>query len=387
MTPRLIPLVLICLSLAALPARAAFETQASAAYVIDMTTGTVLLDKNGDLPLPPASMSKLMTLLMLFEAVRDNPTVNLETEFNVSSKARAMGGSTMFLNERDKPTAQDLIKGIIVQSGNDATVVVAEGLAGTEDAFARMMNARAQEMGMEQSTFVNASGWPSPNHLMSMRDLVILAETLIRDFPEYYGWFALEEWEYDDRAPKNRFNRNPLLKLGIGADGLKTGHTQEAGFSLVGSARQGNRRIVFAITGLDTREERREEAESIVNWGFRQFVETEIATEGTQLAVAPVWLGEVTQIGLVAPEDLSVLVPAVGASGTTAEVVFDGPLEAPIIAGQPVAELVITRDGLEDARLPLVSDRDVPRGGLVPRLRAATTVLGKELMIRAQEFF
>ncbi|MCR9088254.1 MAG: D-alanyl-D-alanine carboxypeptidase [Rhodobacteraceae bacterium] len=387
MIPRLISLVLLCLSLAALPARAAFETQASAAYVVDMTTGTVLLDKNGDLPLPPASMSKLMTLLMLFEAVRDNPTVNLETEFNVSSKARAMGGSTMFLNERDKPTAQDLIKGIIVQSGNDATVVVAEGLAGTEDAFARMMNARAQEMGMEQSTFVNASGWPSPNHLMSMRDLVILAETLIRDFPEYYGWFALEEWEYDDRAPKNRFNRNPLLKLGIGADGLKTGHTQEAGFSLVGSARQGNRRIVFAITGLDTREERREEAESIVNWGFRQFVETEIATEGTQLAVAPVWLGEVTQIGLVAPEDLSVLVPAVGARGTTAEVVFDGPLEAPIIAGQPVAELVITRDGLEDARLPLVSDRDVPRGGLVPRLRAATTVLGKELMIRAQEFF
>ncbi|MEM8659182.1 MAG: D-alanyl-D-alanine carboxypeptidase family protein, partial [Pseudomonadota bacterium] len=270
MIPRLLTLLLFCLSLAALPARAAFETQAEAAYVIDMTTGTVLLDKNGEMPLPPASMSKLMTLLMLFEAVRDNPTVNLETEFNVSSKARAMGGSTMFLNERDKPTAEDLIKGIIVQSGNDATVVVAEGLAGTEDAFARMMNARAREMGMAQSTFVNASGWPSPNHLMSMKDLVILAETLIRDFPEYYGWFALEEWEYDDRAPKNRFNRNPILNLGIGADGLKTGHTQEAGFSLVGSARQGNRRIVFAITGLDSRETRREEAESIINWGFRQ---------------------------------------------------------------------------------------------------------------------
>lgn len=377
---------LIIALVAALPARA-FETQASAAYVVDLNTGTTLLSKNADTPLPPASMSKLMTLLMLFEALRDNPTITLDTTFTVSSKARAMGGSTMFLNERDKPTVEELIKGIIVQSGNDATVVVAEGLAGTEDAFARMMNKRATELGMTQSTFANASGWPSPNHLMSMRDLVLLAETLIEEFPEYYGWFALSEWDFDGRAPKNRFNRNPLLTLDIGADGLKTGHTQEAGYSLVGSAKQGSRRIVFAFTGLDTREARRDEAQRMFNWGFRQFVEVDVASEGNELATAPVWMGEVSQIGLVAPEDLTVLVPAVGSNALSAEVVFNGPLEAPIAVGDQVAELVVVRDGLEDARLPLVADRDVPRGGLVPRLRAATTVLGKELLVQVQGLF
>jgi len=387
MIPRIFSAFLMILALVALPARADFETQASGAYVFDVTTGTTLLEKNADLPLPPASMSKLMTLLMLFEAIRDNPTITLDTEFSVSTKAREMAGSTMFLNERDKPTAEELIKGIIVQSGNDATVVVAEGLAGSEDAFARMMNQRAKELGLESSTFANASGWPSPNHLMSMRDLVKVAEILITEFPEYYGWFALEEWQLDDRAPKNRFNRNPLLPLDIGADGLKTGHTQEAGYSLVGSARQGTRRVIFAITGLDSTEARKEESARIVNWAFRQFVEAEIAAKGSTLATAPVWLGETTQVNLVAPEDLSVLVPAVGASNLGGEVVFDTPLEAPIKAGQQVAELIVPRAGLGVARLPLVADQDVPRGGLVPRLRAATQVLSKELMLRVQEYF
>ena len=217
----------LCLAvflLAALPARA-FETQASAAYVIDLTTDTVLLEKRADEPLPPASMSKLMTLLMLFEAVRDNPNVSMDTRFGVSTRAREMGGSTMFLNERDRPTVEELIQGIIVQSGNDATVVVAEGLAGTEAAFAQMMTTRARGLGMENSSFANASGWPAPDHRMSVEDLAIVAEHLIEDFPEYYGYFAETEYPFDGRSPQNRFNRNPLLGLGIGADGLKTGHT------------------------------------------------------------------------------------------------------------------------------------------------------------------
>lgn len=364
-----------------------FDTMAQAAYILDLGTDTVLLEKQADIALPPASMSKLMTLLMMFEALRDNPNITLDTRFGVSTKAREMGGSTMFLNERDRPTAEELIKGIIVQSGNDATVVVAEGLAGTEDSFARMMNSRAKELGMEHSTFANASGWPNPNHRMSVKDLAVLARHLIEDFPEYYGFFAMPEYPFDGRAPQNRFNRNPLLKLDIGADGLKTGHTQEAGYGLVGSARQGTRRIVFVISGLPSSTARAEEAERIVNWAFRQFAETSIAEEGARIAEAPVWMGNVQKIGLIAPEDLSILTSAVDRDNVTAEVVFEGPLEAPIQAGQEVADLVISRPGLPDAHLPLVSDSDVTYGGFLPRLRSAGSVLMAKVIGQAQGLF
>jgi D-alanyl-D-alanine carboxypeptidase (penicillin-binding protein 5/6) len=373
--------------LGTVPAARAFETQARAAYVIDLTTNTVLLERDADEPLPPASMSKLMTLLMLFEAVRDNPNISLDTRFGVSTKAREMGGSTMFLNERDRPTVEELIQGIIVQSGNDATVVVAEGLAGTEDAFAQMMNTRAASLGMNNSTFANASGWPAPDHLMSVKDLAIVAEHLIEDFPQYYGYFAQTEYPFDGRSPQNRFNRNPILKLGIGADGLKTGHTQEAGYGLVGSAKQGNRRVVFVITGLQTTEARAEEAERIVSWSFRQFVQTDLADQGTRIADAPVWMGEVQSVGLIAPQQLSILSPAMATVPMTTEVVYNGPIEAPIAAGDPIAELVVTREGMPDARLPLVAERDVARGGIVPRLRSAGLVLFDMVMGEARALF
>ncbi|WP_172328310.1 D-alanyl-D-alanine carboxypeptidase family protein [Mangrovicoccus sp. HB161399] len=372
---------------AAVPARAEFETQATSAYVVDLTTGTVLLNKNADIPLPPASMSKLMTVYMLFEALRDNPNVSLDTRFGVSTKAREMGGSTMFLNERDRPTVDELLHGIIVQSGNDATVVVAEGLAGTEDAFARLMNQRAQDLGMTQSTFANASGWPNPIHRMSTHDLAVLATHIIEDFPEYYGYFSIPEWDFDGRAPQNRFNRNPLLGLGIGADGLKTGHTSEAGYGLVGSAMQGDRRIVFVMSGLPSAESRAEEGERIVSWAFRQFVKTDLLEKGQKVAAAPVWMGDVQEIGLVAPEDASVLVPAINLGEMTATVEFTGPLEAPIAAGEPVADLVVRREGLPDAHIPLVSDRDVIRGGFVPRVRTATNVLAQKLIGQVQGLF
>ncbi len=390
MTPPLSALICSCTLVAASlgsTAHAAFETQAGSAYVVDITTDTVLLEKNADVPLPPASMSKLMTLYMLFEALRDNPNVTLDTRFGVSTKARQMGGSTMFLNERDRPTVEELIKGIVVQSGNDATVVVAEGLAGTEDAFARLMNQRGRDMGLTNSTFANASGWPNPIHRMSMKDLAIVTERIIEDFPEYYGYFAMSEWEYDGRAPQNRFNRNPLLGLGIGADGLKTGHTQEAGFGLSGSAQQGARRIVFVMSGLPTQNSRAEEGERIVNWAFRQFLETQVLREGTRIAEAPVWMGDTTQIGLVAPHDASILVAAADRGPLEARVEYMGPIEAPVAAGDPVAELVIPRADLPDARLPLVADRDVTRGGFVPRVRTASQVLMSRLIGQAQELF
>jgi D-alanyl-D-alanine carboxypeptidase (penicillin-binding protein 5/6) len=369
-----IVLILAITLVAASPARAAFETRAGAAWVFDMTTDTVLLEKQADMALPPASMSKLMTLFMLFEALKDG-RVRMTDEFAVSTRAREMGGSTMFLNELDRPTVEELIQGIVVSSGNDATVVVAEGLAGTEDAFARLMNDRAVTLGLEQSTFTNASGWPNPNHRMSAEDLGTLAALIIDDFPEYYGYFSQEEFDYEDRSPANRFNRNPLLDLGIGADGLKTGHTQEAGYGLVGSAEQGGRRIVFVLTGLPSEQARAEESERIVSWAFRQFVEKTVADQGHHFGDVPVWLGDQSSVGLVAGENLSVLLPATQGDALDAQIVYRGPLEAPIEEGQQVAELVIARNDLPEARLPLVADRAVPEGGFVPRVKTAAFVL------------
>ena len=369
-------LTLVAFLLAALPARA-FETAATAAWVYDMTTGTVLMDKNADQPVPPASMSKLMTINMLFEALKDG-RVTMDTTFAVSDRAVQMtrdGGSTMMLQHDDRPTVEELIHGMIINSGNDACVVVAEGLAGTEDAFAEQMTLRAPAIGLTASTFANASGWPAPTHRMSMRDLGILGKRLIEDFPEYYPIFAQTEYSYKDRSPDNRFNRNPLLDLGIGADGLKTGHTSEAGYGLVGSAKQGDRRIIFAITGLPSDKARAEEAERIVGWAFRQFSEKTVAKTGTRVAEAEVHLGDADTVGLVPAEDVKLLVPALVQDSVTAEVVYNGPLLAPITKGSAVAELIIHAPDLPDRRVPLVAEADVGAAGFLKRVTTAGRVL------------
>ena len=369
-------LILVALALAALPARA-FETAATAAWVYDMTTGTVLMDKNADQPLPPASMSKLMTINMLFEALKDG-RVTMDTTFAVSDRAVEMtraGGSTMMLQHNDRPTVDELIHGMIVNSGNDACVVVAEGLAGTEEAFSAQMTQRGQALGMTASIFANASGWPDANHRMSMRDLGILSKRLIEEFPEYYPIFAQTEYSYKGRSPDNRFNRNPLLDLGIGADGLKTGHTSEAGYGLVGSARQGNRRIIFAITGLPTDQSRAEEAERIVAWAFRQFSEKTVARTGVRVAEAEVHLGDADSVGLVPSRDVSLLVPALVQDKVTAEVIYNGPLLAPVAAGTPVAELIIHVPDLPARSVPLVAEADVGKAGFGKRLTTAAEAL------------
>jgi D-alanyl-D-alanine carboxypeptidase (penicillin-binding protein 5/6) len=371
-------LALLAATLLALPAQAAFETRARAAWVYDQTTGTVLLAKDADAAIPPASMSKIMTLYMLFEALRDG-RVTMDTEFSVSARAKAMGGSTMFLDTTDRPTVEQLIQGIIVQSGNDACVVVAENLAGTEEAFARLMTERGRAIGLKASTFANSSGWPDPNHRMSTRDLGIVAVRLIEDFPEYYGYFGMSEYAFDGRAPQNHRNRNPILGRIEGADGLKTGHTSEAGYGLVGSAKQGDRRIVFVISGLSSEAERAEEAERIANWAFRQFVERTVATPATSVAEAEVWMGAQSRVGLVPKEDVRLLMPAVLEGGVTAQAVYEGPVEAPVAAGQELGALLIEVDGMEPRRVPLVAQSDVARGGFVTRLRSAATALARQV--------
>lgn len=371
--PVLGPLLTLTLMLAASVAQA-FETRATAAWVYDVTTQTVLMDKNADQPLPPASMSKLMTINMLFEALRDG-RVTMDTAFPVSSRAAAMGGSTMFLQESDRPTVSDLIHGMIVNSGNDACVVVAEGLAGTEEAFADQMTQRAQALGMQASVFKNSSGWPAAGHVMSMRDLGILSKRLILDFPEYYSIFAETTFNYKDRAPANATNRNPLLALGVGADGLKTGHTSEAGYGLAGSAAQGNRRVIFVITGLASERERAEEAERIVSWAFRQFAEKTLVKGGQRVTEAPVWMGAAETVGLVPAQDVRLLVPALVQESATAEVVYTSPLRAPLTAGTQVGEMIIHIPDLPDARVPLVVESDVAPGGFGKRLLTAVDAL------------
>ena len=367
------PIGLIALLFPALPAQA-YDTMASHAWVFDVTTHTVLMDKSADVSVPPASMSKLMTVNMLFEALRDG-RVTMDTTFPVSARAKSMQGSTMFLNETDRPTVEQLIHGMIINSGNDACVVVAEGLAGSEEAFAKQMTERAKALGMTQSSFANASGWPDPGQRMSMHDLGIIADRLIEEFPEYYPVFAQTEYNFADRAPDNRFNRNPLLKLNIGADGLKTGHTEEAGYGLVGSAVQGNRRVIFAITGLASEKDRAEESERIVNWAFRQFSLKTVVKGGVHIADAEVWMGDADKVGLVAAADVQRLLPALVQDQMSAEVVYNGPLNAPIAQGDQVAELVVHIPNQPDARIPLVAETAVGKGGFMTRMTTAAKVL------------
>jgi len=373
------------LAILALPAHA-FDTSARAAYVIDQTTGTVLLSKEADQPLPPASMSKLMTLYVAFEALRDGRLTLSET-LPVSEHAMSYGGSTMFLNTQDRVSVEDLLRGIIVLSGNDACVVIAEALSpdGTEAGFARYMTQRAKQMGMNNSNFANSNGWPAAGHMMSVHDLAVLANALITDFPEYYPLFAEEVFEFDGRAPSNARNRNPLLRLDIGADGLKTGHTQEAGYGLVGSAKQGDRRVIFVLTGIDSTGQRAEEAEAVVNWSFRNFVERTVADAEAPIAEARLWMGEKKTVSLVPEGDLTVLFPVLGTQDVEAEVVYEGPINAPVSKGQQLAELVIKPEGLPEIRRPLVAAEDVAIGGFLVRMLTVGGIVLKDVINKPLE--
>lgn len=344
--------------------------------VLDVSSGQILAEQNADIPLPPASMSKLLTLAMLFDALRDG-RVQMDTTWSVSARAHAMGGSRMFLETRDRPTTEDLIRGIAVVSGNDASVVVAEGLAGSEDNFSAVAQARARQIGMTQTTITNSSGWPDPRHRMSLRDLAILSLYLATEHAAYYHYLGETEFTWNGITQPNRV---PLLGAGAGVDGLKTGHTEEAGYALAGSAFQGDRRIVFVFSGLGSIIERIEETERIVTWAFRQFAARTILREGQAIAQADVWMGAVPHVDLVAPRDLRVLVPAIQQGDIAARVEYDGPLSAPVAAGAEVARLIVEVPGLpQPFTLPLVTGSDVAEGGMLTRVQAALSVLGGHL--------
>ncbi len=363
--------IVLAMMLMAAQSAAALETIARAALVLDQTTGTILLSKNEKMAVPPASMSKLMTLNMLFEALQDG-RISLDTEFSVSAKASKKGGSKMFLREGERVSVENLIKGIIVHSGNDACIVVAENLAGSEDDFARIMTTRAKKLGMESSTFANATGWPDPYQRMSAADLVLLANRLITQFPEYYGYFHEKSFTW---AKITQNNRNPLLNLVNGTDGLKTGHTEEAGYGLVGSAVQGDRRVIVMITGLESAGARAREGERLLNWAFRQFSQTPLIKAQKKIADAPIWLGQSDSVGLIAKDDISALVPYAEKDDVKLQVTYNSPLQAPIIQGAEIGKLRVEINGLATKTYPLFAETAVEAAGFTKRLRASVDVL------------
>jgi len=346
-------------------------TPAKSAYIVDLSSGAVLLEKAVDLPQPPASMSKLMTLYMVFEAL-DQGLISMSDTFRTSKRASQMGGSKMFIREGGLVSVEDLVRGVIVQSGNDAAVALAEALAGTEELFAERMSQRAIDIGLTGSTFANATGWPDPRQLMSAKDLVLLATLLIEKFPQYYPMFSEQEFTWDGVKQNNR---NPLLTLGVGADGLKTGHTEEAGYGLVASAVRGKRRIVMVLTGLGEKGDRRHEAERLINWAFRAFDTRQFFAAGEGIVDAPVWIGSSSTVTLAPERDVIVTAPFGTIEKTELKIHYQGPVPAPITAGDRIGHVEVTVPDLPPDRVPLVATHAVETGGFLTRMQAAGQLL------------
>jgi D-alanyl-D-alanine carboxypeptidase (penicillin-binding protein 5/6) len=343
------------------------ETPARNAHIVDLSTGTVLLSKADEIPMPPASMSKLMTIYMVFDRLKKG-TLSLEDKFLVSQKAWRKGGSKMFVRVGDRVSVSDLLRGIIVQSGNDACIVVAEAIGGTEEDFARMMTARGREIGLQDSTFANATGWPDPGQMMSARDLATLSRHLIADFPDLYKIFSEKEFTFSNIK---QGNRNPLLYQNVGADGLKTGHTEEAGYGLTASAERDGRRIVMVLNGMDSIRQRSQESLRLIEWAFRTFEAYSFFKKGDEVTTASVWLGKEKSVPLLIQEDLRLTLRRNTRDKMTVKVRLTEPVPAPIAEGTQLATLVLTGPAMKTVEIPLVAGANVEKLGFVGRIGAA----------------
>ncbi len=362
----------LALTAGSLPAAvAAIETQAEQAFLVDFETGAVLLDKNADVRMPPSSMSKMMTAYMVFERLKDG-RLSLEDELPVSEKAWRKGGSKMFVEVGNTVRVEDLLRGVIVQSGNDACIVLAEGLAGSEEAFAEQMTVRGREIGLTDSNFTNATGWPDDNHYVTARDLATLAKRIIVDHSEYYHLYSEKEFTWNDIR---QGNRNPLLYKNIGADGLKTGHTEAAGYGLTASAVQNGRRLILVVNGLPSVRARSDESERLMSWGFREFNNYALFKAGDTVDDAPVWLGDTATVPLVVAEDLTVTLPRNERNGMQVAVVYDSPIPAPIPAGQEIAKLRVSWPGGVPVEVPLQAGAEVEQLGPFGRIFASIKFL------------
>lgn len=355
--------------LAGITNAAAIETKARNVILMDYDTGQYLYAKEHDKMVPPASMSKLMTVNMIFEKIKDG-TLSLDDTFTVSENAwrkggAASGGSTMFLKIGENVRVEDLIKGIIIQSGNDACIVAAENLAGSEEDFAVEMNKKAKELGLHNSSFANATGLPHPDHRMSVEDLAKLSRHIIQEFPELYYIFSEKVFTHNNIT---QGNRNPLLYSMPNADGLKTGHTEEAGFSLTATAKKGDRRLIEVMTGMKSNKERSEEAEKIMSWGFREFDNYNLLNQGDVIAEIPVVFGNEKKVKLLVGENLKQTLKKSRASKVKMTAVYDKPIKAPFNAGDKLGEVKVEIGDTKIATVPLVADRASQKLGFFGRI-------------------
>jgi len=341
------------------PAKTAngIETQAKHALILETETGAVLLDKGADERIPPASMSKIMTAYIVFGMLKEGRAA-LTDELPVSERAWRLQGSKMFVPIGGRISIDDLLKGVIIQSGNDACLVLAEGLAGSEESFVELMNQKANQIGLKDSHFTNVSGLPDPDHWMTGRDLATLAIRTIRDFPEYYHYYSEMDYEFNNIK---QGNRNPLLYKNVGADGLKTGHTEEAGYSLTASVARENRRIILVLNGLPTMKARAQESERLIEWAFREFNDYRLFAAGDKVDDGEVWLGGEPKVPLTVGKDFVVTLPRKARKDMKVTVEYDRPIPAPVQKGETVGKVVMTVPNMTPVEAPLIAAASVVR--------------------------
>ncbi len=343
----------------------AIDTKARNMILMDYATGEYLYEKDITDPIPPASMSKLMTVYMVFDKLRDG-SLSLDDTFKVSENAwrkggAASGGSTMFLAIGDEVTVDQLLKGIIIQSGNDACIVAAENIAGDEDSFVERMNEKARDIGLKNSNFANVTGLPHPDHKMSVEDLALLARKIIEEFPQFYYLFSQKEFVYNNIK---QGNRNPLLYSMPYADGLKTGHTEEAGFCLTASAKKGGRRIIGVMTGLESNKERSDEADKMMSWAFREYDNYTLKNKGDKIADIPVWYGVDKTVPMVMSDDLIKTIKKSERNQVKMTAIYDKPVKAPVKMGQQLGVLKVEIPEKQVIEVPLVAGQTINKVGL-----------------------
>ena len=346
-------------------AQALFETKARQAFMIDAETGTVLYAKDADAPFPPASLAKLMTMEVVFEAIRSG-RISPDSEFTVSEHAWRTGGapsrtSTMFAALNSSVRVEDLIQGVVVQSANDGCIVLAEGMAGSEANFARLMNERAAALGLKKSTFRNSTGLPAEGQAVTARELVALATHIWREYPEFYRYYSQADFTWNKIFQRNR---NPLLALNIGADGLATGFTEASGFAIVGSAARDGRRVFIAMSGMESDKERAEEARRLIEWGMRAFDRMQIFAAGEVVGEAKTYGGEKSSVALRAAGPVAIFVPVANRDRLIARIVYDGPVVAPVEEGTPVGALKVWIGDTMSQETPLYAAESVGPGPL-----------------------
>ncbi|MBI1181390.1 MAG: D-alanyl-D-alanine carboxypeptidase [Alphaproteobacteria bacterium] len=380
---RSVPLFLFLLLVAPLAARAAeppppYDIQAKQAIMIDATTGDVLMAKNPDEHMAPSSMTKMMTDYVLFDALKHG-ALSLDEELTVSERAWHMGGSTMFLKVGDRVKVEDLIKGTIIVSGNDACVALAEGLGGSVQNFVNMMNKMAEKLGMENSHFMNPHGLAEEGHYSTARDLSTLARHIIQDFPEYYPYYSQREFSYGENLktglPIKQANRNPALGVVQGVDGLKTGYTDEGGYGVTVSGKRGNTRLILVINGLPSKQARADESRGLMEWGFRNFDTYTLLKAGQVIEQAPVWLGVKAKVPLTVAKDVTVTLSREARMGAKATISYDAPIKAGTPKGTPVGTLKLTLPGMQDIEVPLVVGEEIDKVGTFGKVGSAIDYL------------